>query len=266
MTKRLFRDQLGRTIILHKKPERIISLVPSQTELLCDLGLEDKLVGITKFCVHPTHLKGTKAIVGGTKTIKKDRIEALEPDIILCNKEENSKEIVEELEKIAVLHVSDIYTIDDCLELIEMYNDIFDCNDKAKYISGSISDNLKDFQSYMAKRKPYTAGYFIWRSPWMVAGNNTFINYLMGLNKFENLYENETGRYPEIEVSQLKQQAPELILLSSEPFPFKEKHIEELSEYATESKITLADGEFFSWYGSRLIKAFDYFKQLQEKL
>ena len=110
-----FQDQIGRILELEKTPKRIICLVPSLTELLVDLGLEDCIVGITKFCIHPTHLKQTKAIVGGTKNINVDKIKALNPDIILCNKEENSKEIVKICEEIAPTHVSDIFTINDNL-------------------------------------------------------------------------------------------------------------------------------------------------------
>ena len=119
------KDQLNRSIIINETPKRIVSLVPSQTELLVDLGLEDAIVGITKFCVHPSHLKGEKAIVGGTKQVHFDRIKALNPDIILCNKEENTKAMIQELEKIATVHISDIYTIADSIELIMLYGALF---------------------------------------------------------------------------------------------------------------------------------------------
>src|SRR5690606_15229799 len=119
------KDQLHRPLLLEKTPKRIISLVPSQTELLVDLGLESSIVGVTKFCVHPIHIKEEKVIVGGTKQVHFDKIRDLKPDIILCNKEENTKEMILELEKIATVHISDIYTIDDTLELIELYGDLF---------------------------------------------------------------------------------------------------------------------------------------------
>ena len=126
-----FFDQLNREIHLEKTPKRIISLVPSQTELLVDLGLEDSIIGITKFCVHPVSLKKQKALVGGTKTIHIDKIKALQPDIILCNKEENTKEIVSICEQIAPIHISDIYTIQDTLSLIDQYGNIFSKQNKA---------------------------------------------------------------------------------------------------------------------------------------
>ena len=98
--KQIFIDQIGIQHTFNKTPTRIVSLVPSQTELLYDLGLEENIVGITKFCVHPTHFKGIKTIVGGTKSVKTDKIKALQPDIIICNKEENTKEIAQELSQI----------------------------------------------------------------------------------------------------------------------------------------------------------------------
>ena len=118
-------DQLNRNVELEHIPKRIVSLVPSQTELLVDLGLENDLVGITKFCVHPNHLRKQKTIVGGTKQIHLDKIKALRPDIILCNKEENTKEIIRDLEDLAPIHISDVNTVEDCLELIKMYSIIF---------------------------------------------------------------------------------------------------------------------------------------------
>ncbi len=119
------KDQLGREVILEGVPKRIISLVPSQTELLCYLGLEASIVGITKFCVHPENLRKEKKIVGGTKNVHFDRIRDLSPDIILCNKEENTLEMVLELEKIAPVHISNVISLEDTYQLISQYGEIF---------------------------------------------------------------------------------------------------------------------------------------------
>ncbi|MEO8772761.1 MAG: helical backbone metal receptor, partial [Gelidibacter sp.] len=147
------KDQLNRHIVLSETPKRIISLVPSQTELLVDLGLEDAIVGITKFCVHPVHLKGCKAIVGGTKHVHFDKIKALQPDIILCNKEENTKEMIQELEKIATVHISDIYTIEDSLELINLYGTLFSKKKNANAIIKGIRERKLEFEEFI-KDKP----------------------------------------------------------------------------------------------------------------
>ncbi len=258
-----FKDQINRVFEVTETPKRIISLVPSQTELLVNLGLEEFIVGVTKFCVHPTHLRKSKTVVGGTKTINIDKIKALKPDIILCNKEENTKEIVEACEKIAPTHVSDIYTLDDSKELILQYGEILSCETQANRITEELDDKLNDFQLFIKTKTVKKVAYFIWRKPWLVAGNNTFINHLLALNKFHNIYTNKE-RYPEINLQELvKNGEPDLILLSSEPYPFKEKHIEELKKHCNNAKIILVDGEMFSWYGSRLLKSFDYFKELQ---
>jgi len=261
-----FKDQIGRVLNLDSTPKRIVSLVPSQTELLFDLGLEDSIVGITKFCVHPFHLKSTKAIIGGTKNIKIEKIKALNPDIILCNKEENTKEIVEACEEVCATHVSDIITIEDCLELINQYGQLFNKRTNAHKISDKINFNLKDFKNYINDKPSLKVAYFIWRDPWMVAANHTFINHLLELNKFSNIYQN-LERYPEVDITNLLQEGdPEIVLLSSEPYPFKEEHAFEIGRHSHHAKTVFVDGEYFSWYGSRLIKAFAYFKQLRERL
>jgi len=257
------RDQLYRIIKLNKIPKRIISLVPSQTELLCDLGLETHVVGVTKFCVHPHHIKTTAKVVGGTKHIHIEKIKALQPDIILCNKEENTENIVNACEQIAPVHVSDIFTLEDSLELIKQYGVLFK---KEEYASNLISDIHNEhavFKRYIEHKLTYKTIYFIWKSPWMIAGNQTFTNYLLDLNKFENYYLSEL-RYPEIELKENKE--VDLVLLSSEPYPFKEAHKKELKIFYPNAKILLVDGEMFSWYGSRLKKAFVYFKSFREHL
>jgi len=261
-----FKDQLNRSVELTSVPKRIISLVPSQTELLVDLGLEDSIVGLTKFCVHPIHLRKSKIIVGGTKQVHYDKIKALEPDIILCNKEENTKEMVEELEKIAPVHVSDIYTIDDTLVLIKQYGELFAVEEKIIEITNKLTDLTTDFKLFIAKKKVKKVAYFIWRKPWMVAGNNTIIDHLLSLNKFENVFAN-LSRYPEVDINTLvEENKPDFVFLSSEPYPFKEKHIEELKEIISKTKILLVDGEYFSWYGTRLLGAFKYYKALHKSL
>ncbi|QXP63065.1 ABC transporter substrate-binding protein [Polaribacter sp. HaHaR_3_91] len=257
-----FQDQIGRILALEKTPKRIISLVPSLTELLIDLGLEDAIVGITKFCIHPAHLKETKTVVGGTKSIHIDKIKALQPDIILCNKEENTKEIVQACEKIAPTHVSDIFTIDDNLELIKQYGNLFSVENKALEIIDKINIELTSFKEFIKQKESKKVVYFIWKSPWMAVGNTTFINHLLELNKFDNIYQHKE-RYPEVDLEEMKLNTQlDFILLSSEPFPFKEEHLLEIENFTPKAKAILVDGEMFSWTGSRLIKAFDYFKSL----
>lgn len=262
----IFFDQIGVEHTFKTTPKRIISLVPSQTELLYDLGLEEEIVGITKFCVHPNHLKATKQIVGGTKQVKLDKIKVLQPDIIIANKEENTKEIVEELSKICPVWVTNIITIEDNLQMISDFGKLFNKRTEAQKWEDKISFAYHDFQQFI-KDKPFRkVAYFIWANPYMVAGKNTFINEILTLNRFQNIYE-EKGRYPEIELEKIRQEGdPEIVFLSSEPFPFKDEHAFEIGRNTHHAKTIFVDGEMFSWYGSRLLKAFDYFKQLHQKL
>ncbi len=258
----IFFDQMNRKLELEKTPQRIISLVPSQTELLVDLGLEDSLVGVTKFCVHPEELRKKKEVVGGTKQVHPEKIAQLAPDIILCNKEENTPGMVEELQQIAPVHVSDIKTIDDSLELIREYGMIFGAKEKASDIVGKVLDQKRDFQEFISQRPQKRVAYFIWKNPWMVVGEDTFIDHLLQLNNFSNVFGDKKARYPEVKPEELEKLKPDFVLLSTEPFPFKEDDKEELSKMVRKDCIQIVDGEFFSWYGSRLIEAFDYFRKL----
>lgn len=256
-------DQIGRRLEYSETPKRIVSLVPSQTELLVDLGLKDKLVGLTKFCVHPENIRQEKSIVGGTKKVKIDKIKALNPDIILCNKEENTKELVDELMEIAPVHVSDINSLAEAYTMIAQYGELFSAEAKAQEIIASIQKEHNEFQAFIKNKKPKKVVYFIWKDPWMVAGNKTFIHVLLKECGFENMYAN-LNRYPEINLKKWKE--IDYVLLSSEPFPFAEKHKVFFKDFVAEEKIKLVDGEYFSWYGSRLLGSFKYFKTLWEAL
>lgn len=258
------KDQLNRDLRINGVPKRIISLVPSQTELLVDLGLESSIVGITKFCVQPKHLLKSKAVVGGTKQVHFDKIKSLKPDIILCNKEENTKEIISELEQIAIVHVSDVYTIEDALELILQYGELFEVKDAADVLYGNIREEQQLFSDFISTQKPLKVAYFIWKNPWMVAATHTFIDSLLSLNNFKNVF-GTYQRYPEVQLESMPEDL-DLILLSSEPYPFKNDDIKEFTERFPKSNILLVDGEYFSWFGSRLQNAFQYFKRLHEDL
>jgi len=261
-----FYDQLNRQLEIEVPPKRIVSLVPSQTELLVDMGLRDSIVGITKFCVHPEDLRQKKKVVGGTKQVHIDKIRKLAPEIILCNKEENTPGMVQELEEIAPVHVSDVKDIDDSIELIREYGEIFDAREKASEIAGNILDLRNDFRKFVVDRPVQRVAYFIWKNPWMVVGKDTFIDHLLRLNNFENIFSSEKSRYPEIYLDQIDHKSLDHILLSTEPFPFKEEDKGDFKNLERNDCIHIVDGEYFSWYGSRLIAAFDYFKKLHHEL
>lgn len=259
-------DQMNRTIRLEKRPERIISLVPSQTELLFDLGLENEVVGITKFCIHPESWFRNKTRVGGTKEFDFEKIAALNPDLIIGNKEENERRQIEALMEKYPVWMSDIRNLDESLEMIRALGELTGKSEKAKSIAAEIESGFEKLDSVFNSTKEKKVAYFIWKNPWMVAGGDTFIDHILNRCNWKNVFAERIGRYPEITLSELAEAKPELIFLSSEPYPFKEKHIEELQTILPHSKILAVDGEIFSWYGSRLLKAPEYLIQLQNQI
>ncbi|GAB5400522.1 MAG: helical backbone metal receptor [Aureisphaera sp.] len=251
------KDQLNRALYFPETPKRIVSLVPSQTELLVDLGLRNRIVGVTKFCVHPQELRKEATVVGGTKNVHYDRIVSLNPDIIICNKEENTQEIVETCETIAPVWVSDMVRFEDSLDMISGLGSLLGATERSIQLINDIRKAKEDFELFMA-HKPYRkVMYLIWKRPYMAAGSDTFINTLLKLNRFENV--SNEKRYPEVSLEDLNR--ADLILLSSEPYPFKENDVTELQQ-KTNATVQCVDGEYFSWYGSRLLGAFSYFKTL----
>ena len=254
-------DQIGRKISLDQLPDRIVCLNPSQTETLVALGLETSLVGVTKFCVHPSHLRKTKKVVGGTKKVSYEKIRALKPDIILCNKEENTQEMVRELEREYCVHVADVRSFSDALEMIHQYGVLFRCEDKATSLIAQIQALYQDFEGFIKNKTVKNVAYMIWKDPWMGVGTDTFIHKMLELNGFTNIFANQ-NRYPTFRLEDLQAMEVDTILLSSEPYPFSQTHKNELQQLLPETEILLVDGEYFSWYGSRLLGAFPYFKSL----
>lgn len=260
-------DQMGRTITVNNPPKRIISLVPSQTELLYDLGLNDEVVGQTLFCIHPQEMRKVKTIVGGTKNVKLERVDALEPDLIIANKEENDKAQIEALMEKYPVWISDIKNLDDAIDMVNKVGELVNKTNEADAITKNIQSS---FGSLMDVPNNGVAGkkvlYLIWRKPWMCAGVDNFINEMLSSMGLVNVSTNKMGRYPELTSNDIATLCPDFIFLSSEPYPFKEKHIDELQIICPQSKIILVDGELFSWYGSRLQHSVVYFNKLIEQL
>jgi ABC-type Fe3+-hydroxamate transport system substrate-binding protein len=256
MIKRSFVDQMGTTLVPEFPPQRIISLVPSQTELLADLGLDDRVVGITKFCVHPHTWFTTKPHVGGTKNFDLEAIDRLQPDLIVGNKEENYREGIETLQQRYPVWMSDISDLADALAMIRDIGRLTDTSAKASRLAGDIEHAF----SQLHRHDSQSVLYLIWRKPWMAAGTNTFIDSQMRHIGFHNCV--AASRYPTLLPEEINDLKPDLIFLSSEPYPFREKHIGELQALCPLSKIVLVDGETFSWYGSRLLQAAAYFNTL----
>lgn len=264
----IYTDQLNRKIELSSMPKRIISLVPSQTELLFDMGLRDEVVGITKFCIHPDEWFRTKVKVGGTKKYDLEKIKALQPDLIIGNKEENEQGQIEELMKNYNVWMSDIYTLKDSYNMISGLGALVGKQQEANNIKLEIEYKFHQLQSQLeiSEKAPLNVGYFIWNDPYMVAGNNTFINDLLKISRLNNVFVAKDSRYPQVSEQEIKDANPGVILLSSEPFPFREKHLLELKAICPASNTIIVDGELFSWYGSRLLKTPAYLKQLSDEI
>lgn len=261
-----YTDSLNRAIDLPKTPKRIVCLVPSLTELLHDMGLERQIVGITKFCVHPVNYLSTKTLVGGTKKVKFQVIRDLQPDFILCSKEENTEEIVLELERMAPVYVSDVNSFDDAIDLIKELGLILNKRTQSEHIVDKIKFRLKAFQKNIKDSPIIKVAYFIWANPWMVAGNNTFINDMLRICRFENIYASKE-RYPEISIDNMPlREKRDVLLFSSEPYDFSDEEVYEVLQENGKILTVFVDGQYFSWYGSRLIKAFEHFKQIREKI
>ncbi len=250
----VFIDQLGREVNIPKSPKRIVSLVPSLTELLADLGLEEEVVGLTKFCVHPHGWKNEKTVVGGTKDFKIDRIRYLNPDLVIANKEENTRERIEEIATFCPVWVSDVPTVESAVDMILALGQVIEASEKAQSLAKQLTQGFVKLTS----NKQHSVLYLIWQKPFMAAGKDTFIHDMLKRVGLTNVV--DSARYPELTIEQIKELNPELILLSSEPFPFKEKHRLEL-ERQLKTQVELVDGEMLSWYGSRMLKAIDYMKK-----
>lgn len=257
MAVKSFFDQLGDKITFSFPPQRIVSLVPSQTELLADLTLEKEIVGITKFCVHPSPWPKPVQIIGGTKDFRFDVIDKLSPDLIIGNKEENYLEGIAKLREKYPVWMSDIVSLEDALAMIHSVAEITNRIEEGNVIENKIKKSFVN----LARRKSQSVLYLIWKKPWMAAGRQTFIDTMLTSMGLENCV--AESRYPKLSEEEIQLLAPQLIFLSSEPYPFKEQHLDELRSICPCSTVMLVDGEMFSWYGSRLIKAPAYFNSLE---
>ena len=253
------KDQMQREISLHLPAKRIVSLVPSQTELLFAIGAGESVVGITKFCTEPPEAVSSVAKVGGTKKFDFDTIAALKPDLIIANKEENYLEGIEQLEQDYPVWISDIVTLDESLDMIRQVGLL---SGKASAADSMASEVAESFIEAANEKPDVSVAYFIWQKPYMVAGGGTFIDEVLKLGGMVNVFAG-LKRYPEVDMETVKASDAEVILLSSEPYPFREKHLAAFQECLPDKKIILVDAMPFSWYGSQLLRTAAYLRQLR---
>jgi ABC-type Fe3+-hydroxamate transport system substrate-binding protein len=284
-----------------RQPGRIISLVPSLTELVFHLGLGQHLVGRTRFCIHPEGEAGGVEIIGGTKNPRIDRIKALNPDIVIANREENRKEDVDAISDFAEVLVTEIATVDEALQEMLRIGKALGRMQQAALLVDEIRREIPG-RGHMESLR---ALYMIWRDPWMAAGGDTYISDVMQLFALDNVCSG-MNRYPQLTEKQIAELDPPVILLSSEPYPFRDKHTRELTDQLlivrnnpgngtprggakrshgpsqqgapqpdeAESaegrpvtpKIVTVDGEWFSWYGPRMRPSFRALAEWRQKL
>jgi len=233
--------------------------VPSQTELLCALGAQERLAGITKFCIHPDEAYKSIPHIGGTKNVNIEKLAAVKPDLIIGNKEENTQAEIEALSVFYPVWMSDIHTLEEALTMIVSVGTLVQADEKAHQLVEDIRSGFNRQNTSLPNRTP-SALYLIWREPWMAAGDDTFIHDMLKYCGYKNVL--NTPRYPTLTNDDIQSLNPDVVLLSSEPYPFGDKHIAEIKELLPNAKVMLVDGEMFSWYGSRLQFAPAYFKSL----
>lgn len=254
MAKQRFTDQMGRVLELDHTPRNLVSLVPSITEYLYDLVPAAHVVGTTHFCVHPVDKVASSTRIGGTKNVKTDRVRSLRPDLILGSKEENVREQVEALAREFPVLMTDVKDLNGALEMMQQLGDVLDNKTVATSITREIAGGMKKLPA-VKKRVLY----LIWRKPYMAAGNDTFIHDILLHLQMDPVI--QSPRYPALTPAEIQALKPELILLSSEPYPFSEKHLPELKQICPDAEIRLTDGEMYSWYGSRMRHAPGYFDE-----
>jgi len=261
MAKKLFIDDLKRKVEVDWPPKRIISLVPSISETLYDLGLRDEVVGITRFCIHPKEWHTNKKRVGGTKDFRLDDIASLEPDLVIANKEENNKELLEKLAETTPVWVSDIATIEHAYTLIYDLGQLIDRVHTAEKL---LLETKRSWNSISRSTEGLKVLYLIWKEPWMCAGKGTYIDSTLTALGFKNAVRDT--RYPTLSIQDISGYEPDVIMLSSEPYPFKDKHIQEIKRHIDLGRVFLVDGEAFSWYGSRMLKSTPIFQEMLNSL
>ena len=254
-------DARSRRHTLARPPRRIVSLVPSQTELLAHLGLDDEVVGLTRFCVHPEEWKSRKVIIGGTKQVDRERIARLEPDLILGNLEENTRAMVEALDPLAPVFVTDVRTVPEALAMIRTVGQLTQRDDAAQRLAGEIDARFTALPDFT----PLRTIYLIWNDPIMTVGGDTFIHDVMARAGLVNVF-GDRMRYPVVSADELAGARPNVLLLSSEPYPFAERHRAAFQDLLPEASVHRVDGEPFSWYGSRLLRSPAFLRDVRATL
>ncbi len=255
-------DALGREIIYNFPPQRIVSLVPSITELLFDIGVGDKVAGVTDYCIYPAEAK-TKPKIGGTKTPNLQKIRELQPDLILAEKSENAKKRTLEIAREFPVYVFEVKDFDSAINMIRTAGDLVGKRPEARILSEKIMQKFIDYNIDFGQK---TVFFPVWKNPYITVGKNTFINSMLNLIGLKNVFEDKEGNYPKVSDKEIKQNCPDFIFLTNEPYNFQDTDAQEFRQLCPASKVVFVKGEMFIWFGSRMLLAADYFLTLKESL
>lgn len=233
---------------------RIVSLVPSLTESLVAMGLRDDIVGCTKFCVEPPDLHRQCTLVGGTKDFDRSLILSLHPTHVLANQEENPREAVLDLATKVPTHISFPRAPEDVPSMLRDIGHFLSCPEAAEHWALDIDAMIASLEPRRFKAGPRFL-YFIWRDPYMLAGVDTYISRLFACAGWQNAIMG-LERYPTVRVSELSTLSPDLIILSSEPYPFRRRDADRLKgEWPSAPPILKVDGRLLSWHGTQTLAA-----------
>ena len=248
---------------------RIVSLVPSITELVCDLGLAGQLVGRTGFCIHPRELVRSVRKVGGTKDVDLGKVRSMRPTHVILNVDENRKEDARALaEFVPGLVVTHPLSPLDNPALYRLIGGIFGREAEAESLCGRFEAAYEALRSSASALPAERVLYLIWRNPWMTVSRDTYVSHMLALVNWETVPPGEAERYPKIDLEGEALGQARTVLLSSEPFMFRERHLAELRALPAlrGKRIALIDGEMTSWYGSRAIKGLAYLRRFRGEL
>lgn len=263
-------DHLGREVIFSFPPQRIVSLCPSQTETLVELGLLSHLVGRTRYCVRPRTALKAVPTVSGTKTFTTVEISALRPDLVIAEKEENPKDRVLDLVTASIpVYVTDVSDLKTARKMILDLGGLTGTRARAEHLVSECDRTLSETRGTFSKM---TALYLIWRNPWMAAHEHTYIHAVLEHLGFENacrpfsMARPDAGRYPALSAEDMRILDPDVVFLPSEPFPFRDRHAAEIREILPRTTVLLIDGEPMSWYGARMRELKSFAHSLRENL
>lgn len=253
-------DARNKKIVFSEPPKRVVSLIPSITEALFDLGAGEAIAGVSNYCIHPAEGVKNKIKVGGQKNPDMGKIKAIHPDLIILNMEENKPEHIKFLSQHYTTWVTYPRLFRDAENLLMQLGKVFDAESRASVYADKIRISSKQLSSI--RRRKIKTMYLIWRNPWMSINRDTFIHNVLELHHMENVYAKRDKRYFEVTAQDIEDADPDIIILPDEPYHFREKHKSEFSHLSVSavknSRIFLADGTYFCWYGTRTARASQY--------